>query len=82
MEAFVIEASFSGLCQMACVLIARINSQFTKTGSGNFRGAAGLKKQTDLYLYKCRSKSQTSSTFSFNRLSNSNAKVLTIYEGF
>ena len=44
---------------------------------GNFIGVTGFKKQTELYPYKCRSKSPTSSTFSFNGLSNSTVKVLT-----
>ena len=45
---------------------------------GNLKGLTGFKKQTELYPYKCRSKSPTLSTFSFNRLSNSNVKVRTI----
>ena len=44
---------------------------------GNLKGVAGFKKQTELYPYKTRSKSPTSSTFSFNRLSKSNVKFLT-----
>ena len=40
---------------------------------GNHKGVAGVKKQTDLYPYKCRSKSPTSSAFTYNRLSNSNS---------
>ena len=43
----------------------------------NLTGVAGFKKQTELYPYKCRSKTPTSSTFTFNRLSNSNVKELT-----
>ena len=48
---------------------------------GNLKGVAGFKKQTELYSYKCRSKSSTSSTFTSNGLSNSNVKVLTICLG-
>ena len=55
---------------------ARINPQFNR--AGNLKGVAAFKKETELYPYKHRSKSPTSSTFSFNRLSNSNVKVLTI----
>ena len=55
---------------MACVLKARINPQFHRPG--NLKGVASLKKDMKLYPYNCRSKSPTSSTFSFNRLSNSN----------
>ena len=59
---------------MACVFKARINPQFNR--AGNPKGVAGFKKQTELYLYKHRSKSP-----SFNRLSNSNVKVVTICLG-
>ena len=79
MNALVSEASSFGLCQVPCVLKARINPQFHRPG--NLTRVAGLKKQTELYLYKCRSKSPTSSTFSFNRLSNSNVKVFAICLG-
>ena len=48
---------------------------------GNLKGVAGFKKQAELYPYKCRSKSPTSSTFTYNRLSKSNVKVLTICLG-
>ena len=48
---------------------------------GNFKGVTGFKKQTELYPYKCRSKSPTSSTFTFNGLFNSTVKVLTICLG-
>ena len=41
---------------------------------GNLKGVNGFKKQTELYPYKCQSKSPTSSTFSFNRLSKSNVE--------
>ena len=41
---------------------------------GNLKGVAGFKKQNDLYPFKCVSKSPTSSTLTFNRLSNSNVK--------
>ena len=74
------EACFFSLCQMACVFKARINSQFDR--AGNLKGVAGLrkkkKKKTKLYPFKCRSKGPTSSTFSFNWLSKSNVKILTI----
>ena len=43
---------------------------------GNLKGVADFKKQAELYPYKCRSKSLTSSTFTFNRLSKSNVKAL------
>ena len=48
----------------------------------NFEGVAGFEKQTELPQYECRIKTLTSSTFSFNRLFNSNDKVLTIPLGF
>ena len=51
----------------------------------NFEGVAGFekkKKKTELPQYQCRIKTPTSSTFSFNRLSNSNDKVLRIPLGF
>ena len=48
----------------------------------NVEGVAGFEKQTELPQYECRIKTQTSSTFSFNRLSNLNDKVLTIPLGF
>ena len=57
---------------MACVFKPRINVQFNRPG--NLKGVAGFKKQTGLYPCKCRCKSPISSTFSFNRLSNSNIK--------
>ena len=44
----------------------------------NFEGVGSFEKQTELPQYECRIKTPTSSTFSFNRLSNSNDKVLTI----
>ena len=47
----------------------------------NLKGVAGFKKQTELYPYKCWSKSPTSSSFGFNRFFNCNVKVLTIYLG-
>ena len=49
--------------------------------SGNLKGVAWFKKQTELYQYKCWSKSPTSSTFTFKRLSSSTVKVLTICLG-
>ena len=58
----------------------RFNPQFNR--AGNPEGVAGFNMQTELYPYiKYRSKSPTSSTFSFNRLSNSNVQVLTICLG-
>jgi len=71
-----IEAFFFGLCQMVYVFKARINPQFNR--AGNLKGVAGFKKQIELDKYKNQSKSPTSSTLSFNRLSKSNVKVLTI----
>ena len=62
------KASSFPLFQMACVFKARINPQFTL--AGNLKGVAGFKKETELYPYKNRRKSPTSSTFSFNRLSH------------
>ena len=47
----------------------------------NLKGLTGFKKQTELYLCKCRSESPTLSTFSFNHLTNSNVKVRTICLG-
>ena len=76
-EALLIQASSFGLCQMAWVLKARINPQFHRPG--NLKGVAGFKIITELYPYICRSKSPTSSTFSFNRLSKSNVKVHRIF---
>ena len=76
MEALLINASSFHLFQMACVFKARINPQFNR--AGNLKGVDGFKKQTELYPYKNRSTSPTLSTFRFNRLSNSNAKVFTI----
>ena len=64
---------------MARAFKARIKPQFNRPG--NLKGVAGFKKEPELYLYKNRSKSPTSSTFSINRLSNSNVKVLTICLG-
>ena len=63
--------------QMASFFKARINRQFHRPG--NLKGVAGFKILNKLYPYKCRSKSPTSSTFAFNRLSNSNVKVHTIF---
>ena len=34
---------------------------------GNLKGVTGFKKQTELYPYKCRSKSPTSSTLTFKK---------------
>ena len=67
---------------MACVLKARANPQFNRTGDP--KQVAGFKRQTELYPYKCERKSLISSTFEFgfDRLSNSNVKVITICLGF
>ena len=65
---------------MACGFKATILTKFNRPC--NFEGLAGFKKQTELPQYECRMKTQTSSTFGFNRLSNSNDKVLTIPLGF
>ena len=74
------EASCFGLCQMASLLKQQlILTKFNRPG--NLKGLTGFKKQTELYPYKCRSKSPTSSTFIFNRFSNSNVEVLTICLG-
>ena len=70
------EASSFHLFQIACVFKATYNLQFNR--AGNVKGLAGFRKQTKLDPFKCRSKSPTSSTFCFNRLSNSNVKELTI----
>ena len=48
----------------------------------SFQGVAGFEKQTELPQYECPIKTPMSSTFSFNRLSISNDKVLTIPLGF
>ena len=48
---------------------------------GNLKEVTGFEQQTELYPYKCRSKSPTSSTLPFHRLSNSNVKVRTICLG-
>ena len=48
---------------MACVLKEKNNPQFHRPG--NLKVVAGFKILTELYPYKCRSKSPTSSTFSF-----------------
>ena len=64
---------------MACVFKGIINPQFNH--AGNLKRVAGFKKQTELHPYKYRSKSRTLSTMTFNRLSNSNVKVLTICLG-
>ena len=54
-QELLIQSSSFGLCQIACVFKA-----------GNLKAVAGFKKETELYPYKCRSKSSTSSTFSVN----------------
>ena len=76
---FLLEASSFRLCQMACVFKPRINPQVHRPG--NLKRVAGFNNQTELYPYKYRSKSPTSSTFKFDRLSNSNVKVHTISLG-
>ena len=45
---------------------------------GNIKGVTGFKKQAELYPYKCCKRSPTFLSFTFNRLSNSTVKVLTI----
>ena len=62
---------------MACVLKEKINPHFHCPG--NLKGVAGFKILTELHPYKCQRESVPSSTFSFNRLSNSNVKVLMIF---
>ena len=68
-----IEPSSFGSCKM--IFKKRINPQFNR--AGNLKGVAGFKKQIKIYPYKTRSKSPTSSNFSFNRLSTTNVKFLT-----
>ena len=79
MEALLLQASSFGLCQMAYVLKEKINPQLNR--AGYLKGVAGFKILTELYPYKCGIKSQTSSSFSFNRPSNSNVKIRTIIQG-
>ena len=76
-EALPTQAFSFGLCQMASVFKATINLQFHRPG--NFKGLACFKILTELYPYKCRSKSLTTSTISFNRLYKSNVQVHTIF---
>ena len=71
-----IEASSFRLLLVACVFKERINPQFNR--AGNLKGVTGFKKQTELYPFESRSKTPTSSTLSFNGLSKSNVKILTI----
>ena len=78
-EALLIEICSFRLFQMACVFKARFNPHFNL--AGNLKGVAGFKNQTGLCQYKNRSKNPTSSTFSLNRLSKSNFKVLRICLG-
>ena len=77
MEALLFQASSFRLCEMACVLKARINPQFHRPG--NLKGVAGFNILTELYPYKCQAKSATLSNLSFNRLPNSNVKVRMIF---
>ena len=79
MQAFLIKASSFGLCEMASVFKARMNPQSNRPG--NLKGVAAFKNQAKLEPKKCRSESRTSYTFNFNRLSNTNATVLTICLG-
>ena len=58
---------------------ARSNPQFN--GAGNIIEVASFKIQTGLYRYKNRSRSPTSLTLTFNRVHNSNVKVVTICLG-
>ena len=76
MEAFLIKASSFGFCEMACFFKARMNPHSNRPG--NLQEVAGFKNQAELEPKKCRSESRTSYTFNFNRLSNTNATVLTI----
>ena len=46
---------------------------------GNLKGSTGFMKQTELYPFKCRSKSPTWSIFTFNLPSNLNVQVFTIF---
>ena len=75
MEAFFLWFVLKGVCFQR----KKNNPPFNRVG--NHKGVAAFKKQIELYAYKNRSKSPTSSTFSFNSLSNSNVKVLTICLG-
>ena len=79
MQAFLIKAFSFGLCEMASVFKARMNPQSNRPG--NLKGVAGFKKKAELYPEKCRSESRSSCSFNFNRLSNTNATVLTICLG-
>ena len=79
MQAFLIRASSFGLCEIASVFKARMNLQSNRPA--NLKGVAGFKSQAELKPKKCRSESRTSYTFNFNRLSNTNAIVLTISLG-
>ena len=76
---FFYSTTFGRFLQMAALKQQLILTKFNRPG--NIKGVAGFKKQTELYPYKCRSKSPALSTFTFNRLSNSNVKVLTICLG-
>ena len=76
-EALLIQASSFGLCEMASVFKARINPELHRPV--NLKGVAGFKIVIELYRYKCRSRSHTTSTFSFNRLYKSNVQVHTIF---
>ena len=63
---------------MACVIKPRINPKFSR--SGNLKGVADFKKESESCSDKNQSKIPTSSTLSFNRLSNSNVKSVSVYE--
>ena len=65
---------------MACVFKATILTKFNRPC--NFEDVVAFEKETELPQYECWMETQTSSTFSFNRLSNLNDKVLTIPLGF
>ena len=79
------DSESSGFFPLVCVKWRVFSKQqliLTKFNRpGNLKGVTGFKKQTELYPYKCRSKSPTSSTFTFNRLSDSNVRILTICLG-
>ena len=59
---------------MPSVFETRINPYSNRPG--NVKGVAGFMKEAELYRDKFRSESPASCTFNFNRLSNTNVKVL------
>ena len=76
-----IEGSYFALCQMSCVFFKQQLNLTIFRRPGSLKGVACFKKQAELNPCKSRSKSPTSSNLTFNRLSNSNVKVLTISLG-